>query len=1357
MHPVASIGSVFGAYSRFVKDHARVFLLVWLVLVVVLSPSALAIRNIISYSVNVPSSSNQSTAAENMVSTDFRGYHPSNTSFYVVISSSHLLSGEAYSRFAKLNASLFQKLGRYGLENVSSVYSLELALLRQVLNSSITLLNATKSILNLTAGMEHSLESNLSSMGSSLGALQSNITALDREMNNFSVFVSNLSVSEEQLRSNLTTLDSNLYQIQASALSALEEVNNLSVRIQKTNYELYSLLSQVNSTAYFVYGPVSAFVYAWQQVYRANPSAPVSALNSAANSSVYPSIEHSGNGALVLYYNLFVSAWDGSTSSLAPASVNSSIAYLGVTAARSAVGEFSSAARLNYTQAQFLGSVAAGFSLSNYTNPFSQIGYTLAYATQGASSSERTFIEDCFYLGPDPSAGSISSLALALVSANLTSAQAAFVREAYYGIPKVGVENFTISYFASVLNSTQPGFVARVSKTFGMGILDFLRMVYSVGSPPSQTVLENLTVTLVVRTFPANLSFSKFGLAPSEFAREVYDLGMPLSTPSLDGFVISLFEKVVAASLPRGFSVSPGLLVNTSFSLGPNPSGQELENATLAIAASGVNQSLADSISDNFFMTPRAFLGLVYSAWRAQTGYSGLSVYLLNRSVSAKDPSLVSFAVKADSNVYRFLLDARSLGYPVDPALLRDLSVNMSYRLFEENVSSQPFLYVNATALRSLLVSSYQIAPGNLSYAETLMLSSSAFSDLPVSPVEGLLQELVNPAGNLTVVTLNFVTAPDDSGVSSFEQVVAEYNSTDFITHYTAGSIISKDLQSIVTKSEIVAIPAGIVAAIVITGLFFLSPVAALVPFLSFAVSMVVGFGLVYQVLGRLEGTTLSFISPAVIVLLGLGLATDYSVLILNRYRQELTRGRKEALRLSTRWAGEAVFTSGFTVILSYVALDLAHVPLFSDVGLANVLVVSSILACTLTLVPALLSVFGEKSFWPRKTAPPKPSRVARVTRAAIRRPKAVAGALVVFTLVATAFALATPVNINFIGLTPNSPAKVGLQEITSGFGGSTLTPTYVVVQLPESLSRGGNLFNITEMDVISNLTRDVLGFQGVSAVYGPATPLNATVPYQGFANMSVQERAAYAREVMNYVSFDNTSVYLKVVFRGDAFGNTVLREAAALSTYLGGHAPRGYRVYVGGSSIDSENVLQYVFGILPKLILVLVGAIYVVLLLQLRSAFTPLRLIATILSAVSWSLLFVWVIFYRLSGYSVFVFAPLFLVTTMLGVGTDYDIFMMVRVREEVTKGAGDDEAIVRTVESTGGVVVALGLILSSVFFSLALTSIELLRQIGVTLGLGIILDTFVGWLAFIPSVMVLAKKFNWWPSNPHAERPEE
>jgi len=363
----------------------------------------------------------------------------------------------------------------------------------------------------------------------------------------------------------------------------------------------------------------------------------------------------------------------------------------------------------------------------------------------------------------------------------------------------------------------------------------------------------------------------------------------------------------------------------------------------------------------------------------------------------------------------------------------------------------------------------------------------------------------------------------------------------------------------------------------------------------------------------------------------------------------------------------------------------------------------------------------------------------------------------VVFTLVATAFALATPVNINFIGLTPNSPAKVGLQEITSGFGGSMLTPTYVVVELPGSLSSGGNIFNTTEMDVVSNITEGILGFQGVSAVYGPVTPLNATVPYQSLASMPAQERAAYAREIMNYVSFDNTSVYIKVVFKGDAFGNTVLREAAALSVYLGRHAPKGYGVYVGGSSIDSENVLRYVFGILPRLILVLIGAIYAVLLLQLRSAFTPLRLIATILSAVTWSLLFVWVIFYRLSGYSVFVFAPLFLVTTMLGVGTDYDIFMMVRVREEVTKGAGDDEAIVKTVESTGGVVVALGLILSSVFFSLALTSIELLRQIGVTLGLGILLDTFVGWLAFIPSVMVLAKRFNWWPSNPHAERVEE
>jgi len=974
---VASIGSVFGVYSRFVRDHARVFLVLWLVLIVILSPSALAIRNIISYSVNVPSSSNQSTAAENMVSADFRGYHPSNTSFYVVISSPYLLSGRAYSRFEELNATLFQELRQYGLENVSSVYSLELSLLRQMVNSSITLVNSTRSLLNLTADREHSLEANLSSIAKSLSELQSNITALDRKMSNFSVFVSNLSASEGELRSNLTTLNSNLYRIQGSALSAVEEVNNLSARIQQTNSRLYALLSQVNSTAYFVYQPVSLFVYAWAQAYRANPSVPVSALNSGANSSVYPVIERSASTALLLYYDFFVLSWDQSTSALAPAAVNSSLASLGVLAARSSVSQFSSAAHLNYSDAQFLVGVADGFALSNYTSPFSQIEFTLDYATQGLSSEERVFTEDCFYLGPNPSAGAVSSLALSLATSNLTTSQAEFVRQAYYEVPKVGVENFTISYFSGVLNSTEPAFVTRVSKTFSMKITDLLREVYSMGNPPTQPALENVTVSLIVRTFPSNLSLSKFDLTPLEFAREVYNLGMPLSSGTLDGFVISLFEKAVASSLPHGFSVSPDLLVTVSFSLGAGPSGQEIENATLALASSGVNLSLANSIEDNFLMTPRAFFTLVYSAWQLQAGYSNLSVYLLNRSVSAKDPSFASFAAKADVNLYNFLLDARSLGYPADPALLRDFSVNMSYRIFEENISDQPFLYVNTTALRLLLLRSYELMPGNLSYAQTLMLSSPSLSDLPVSPVKGLLHELVNPAQNLTIVTLNFAAPPGTAGVSAFEQAVAEYNTTDFVTHYTAGSIISKDLQSIVTKSEIVAIPAGIVAAIVITGLFFLSPVAALVPFLSFVVSMVVGFGLVYQVLGRLEGTTLSFISPAVIVLLGLGLATDYSVLILNRYRQELTKGKKEALRLSTRWAGEAVFTSGFTVILSYVALDLAHVPLFSDVGLANVLVVSSILACTLTFVPALISVFGESTFWPRRPSSPKPSRVA--------------------------------------------------------------------------------------------------------------------------------------------------------------------------------------------------------------------------------------------------------------------------------------------------------------------------------------------------------------------------------------------
>jgi len=1337
-----SVGYLFERYSRFVKSHSRVFLALWVLLLIFGAPLTLHLPSIVSYSINVPSSNRESAYAENLVSHDFRGYQPSNATYYVLIVTRDALSPSVYKRFLQFNKTLYQTLKPYGLSNISSVYSLELSLLTSLVNQSIFVLNETRALVNSTYHAESSLSANLSKINSLVYSLASNLTKLDGQIRNFTALVYSISQSEHALFENITVLNQKLYLIRNETISAINQVNLVASQINATNQRVYALYYQIGGYSRFVYEAPYLFVSSWLAYYSNNPNYTLSQLDFLANRSVY-SLTNSlfDNPSLVSYYNLFLGVWSNLTQSLTTKQVAQQAFEIANRAVYLSLSVFLKS--VPQQVASLLALVAQWFNITDYTNTQLQASLTLSVATQNLTQQQAQFVQACFELGANPSAQAIDQLALSIVTKDLPPSQASFVRSAFYEVPKEGIENFTLNYLSNVINQTQPALASFVYRNFGVTLYTFLSRTYSLGFPASYDGTRNLTLQLVSHALPKNITeqLLRVNLTAQAFLQQVFALGYPPNNQSVTSYALNVFGDALKNKFANASEV-----VNYAYLLGSNPSRALALDYSISI----LSPSFSNLTQSEFALSAQRFLTLVAKLGNppSDSSLKNVTLYLVNRSFWVNHTSFVSnFSSRFNQSFYSFL----SSLYQANEVQQKALYLNLSFDAIYYTLSQDPLLQVNKTSLLTVL-QSLNTTKNARAFANAL-LSKMGFARAPVSPSVGLLYQLIDPSKSATIVTLQFSHEPSNNGTKAFESVVERFNTSDFVTYYTAGPIISKDLQGIVATSERVAIPVGLIAAVVITGAFFLSPIAAVIPTLVFALSMTLGFGLVYLVIGRIEGQTLSYISPVVIALLGLGLATDYSVLIMNRFRQELSKGEKEAVRLSVRWAGEAVFTSGLTVVLSYVALDLAHIPLFSDVGLANVLVVSSVLLCTLTLLPAILALLGKRVFWPKSKIENKPSVLSSITKKAISHPKSVLGALVAVTLLTAVIAVNLPVNINFLGLTPNTPAKVGLDQITQHFGGSTLIPTYVVVELPSKISTAPDSFNTSELEQLANLTNIIRGFPGVRAVYGVTTPYNYSIPYETMSNMSLEQRLAYSKQILQYVSFDNSTVYFKVVFNGDAFDNRVLKEARTLSEKLAQHTPAGYHIYVGGASLDAQDVLDYIFRILPELVGVLIAAIYVVLFVQLKSAFTPLRLIATIMSSIAWTLFLVWLIFYKLSGLSVFIFAPLFLITTMLGVGMDYDIFMIVRVREEAGKGSGDELALIKTSETTAGVITALGLILATVFLSLGLTPIVLLRQIGLTLALGVLLDTFVVWLVFVPSIMVLAKRLNWWPGDPRKD----
>jgi RND superfamily putative drug exporter len=192
-----------------------------------------------------------------------------------------------------------------------------------------------------------------------------------------------------------------------------------------------------------------------------------------------------------------------------------------------------------------------------------------------------------------------------------------------------------------------------------------------------------------------------------------------------------------------------------------------------------------------------------------------------------------------------------------------------------------------------------------------------------------------------------------------------------------------------------------------------------------------------------------------------------------------------------------------------------------------------------------------------------------------------------------------------------------------------------------------------------------------------------------------------------------------------------------------------GVVVHYGGEASQTKDNEQFINGLIPEILIILSIAVYQILLFQLRSAFTPLRLIFTILCSAAFSLALLDFTFTYILKLPVLNFVALFVIVTMLGVGIDYDIFYVTRIREEILNGKTDDEAIKTATTKVWVTIFGLGLILASIFASLLVTGIPVLEEIGLAVGAAVLIDVSVVILFFVPSLMALAERFNWWPSK--------
>ena len=437
------------------------------------------------------------------------------------------------------------------------------------------------------------------------------------------------------------------------------------------------------------------------------------------------------------------------------------------------------------------------------------------------------------------------------------------------------------------------------------------------------------------------------------------------------------------------------------------------------------------------------------------------------------------------------------------------------------------------------------------------------------------------------------------------------------------------------------------------------------------------------------------------------GAGTDYALLLIARYREQLgqVEDRFAAMRIALAKSSGSIVASGTTVTISLATLFLASMAGTHALGLAGAIGIVSAMAMVYFVLPAALTLCGRRVFWPLVPRAGDATRhdgrvFARIGGAVAKRPGAViAGAL---TLLALA-----------------SVANVGLRQGLSTTQQFTATPESVVGQrILASAFPAGSAVPV----VIVVSTRSVAAAEAVArAVPGVA---------------SVQTAAANA----TWTELDATSTAAP----GSAAAFRVVTSLrSALATVADAHA------VVGGESattLDAERATNRDTWLLVPLVLLVVLTVLVVL---LGSLVAPLLLLATVIASFGAALGLAWLVFVHLDHYPALATGvPFYAFLFLVALGVDYNIFLVSRAKQE--RGPrGAAQGMLTALASTGGVITSAGVLLAAVFAVLGVLPLIELTQVGVIVGIGVLLDTLLVRTVLVPALAVALGERFWWPSR--------
>lgn len=527
----------------------------------------------------------------------------------------------------------------------------------------------------------------------------------------------------------------------------------------------------------------------------------------------------------------------------------------------------------------------------------------------------------------------------------------------------------------------------------------------------------------------------------------------------------------------------------------------------------------------------------------------------------------------------------------------------------------------------------------------------------------------------------------------------------DLVVNLTGGPAFGADIANSFAGANfsLLAVTVGVVALLLIVT--YRSPVLWLVPLLVIAfadrVAAVTGSAIAQLTGFGGDGSTTGITSVLVF-----GAGTNYALLLISRYREELrhTADHRQALSTAVRFAGPAIAASNATVVLALLSLLLASSPTTRSLGVqaaAGLLVAAVFVVCVL---PPLLALFGRKLFWP--FVPTSGGRQITTTGAWHRladwtseHAGRVAVASILSLGVLATGVLATPVGLSLIDQFRVSADSVdGFKTLAAHFPSGITDPTRVIAP------------------------SDSAGAVGTAIEQTPG--VSSAVPAGVSDTGLTQWQVVIDAEPASTEAFATIGALRDSVHRADPAALVGGTDAAALDA--------------------SQTAIRDRWLVIPAILIVVLAVLYVLL----RAALAPPVLVAaTALSTLAALGLGGWVSVHLLGFPALDNTTPLFAFLFLVALGVDYTIFLVARAREE-TPMHGTRGGIVRAVSATGAVITSAGIVLAAVFCVLGVLPLIALTQLGIIVGLGILLDTFVVRTVVVPALFTLIGPRIWWPA---------